>query len=149
MTRLIVRMIFTIILIYSFIKGIRQKDSNYEEFCPWMVLSALSIGLTFIPVDGFLCLMSCTILIVNAVQFIKELRKGNVEAGYCLHVIFSVACITLWIMKKIVVLRRLLTLYCVSYVLYNIYTIWLCPEERNVKLLNILLLTVALLLCIG
>lgn len=100
MTRLIVRMIFTIILIYSFIKGIRQKDSNYEEFCPWMVLSALSIGLTFIPANGFLCLVSCVILIVTAVQFIKELRNKNVEAGYCLHIIFASACIALWIMKE-------------------------------------------------
>lgn len=149
MTRLIIRIIFTIILIYSFIKNIRQKDSNYEEFCPWMVLSALSIGLTFIPVDGFLCLVSCAILMVNAVQFIKKLRKKNIEAGCCLHIIFAVICATLWLTGKVVVLKILLILYCLLCILYSIYTIWLCPEERNVKLLNILLLTVALLLCIG
>lgn len=131
MTRLIVRIIFTVILISSFIRGIRQKDSNYEEFCPWMVLSALSIGLTFIPVDGFLCLVSCVILIVNAVQFVKELQNKNVEAGYCLHIIFASACIALWIMKEIVVLRRLLTLYCVSYVLYNIYIRYGCARKKE------------------
>lgn len=149
MTRLIIRIIFTIILICSFIKGIRQKEPNYEEFCPWMILSALSIGLTFIPVDGFLCLVSCAILIVNVVQFIKELRSQNVEAGYCLHIIFALACIALWIIEEAVVLSQLLTLYCISYILYNIYTIWLCPEERNTKLLDMLLLMVTLLLCIG
>lgn len=136
-------------LIISFIQGIRQKEPNYEGFCPWMILSALSIGLTFIPVDGFLWLVSCAILIVNVVQFIKELRKGNVEAGYCLHIIFAAACIALWMMEEIVVLSRLLTLYCLSYILYNIYTIWLCPEDRNTKLLDMLLLMVTLLLCIG
>lgn len=149
MTRLIIRIIFTIILICSFIKGIRQKEPNYEECCPWMVLSVLSIGLTFIPVKDFLCLTSCAILVVSVVQFIKELRSQNVEAGYCLHIIFASACIALWIMKETVVLSRLLVLYCLSYILYNIYTIWLCPEERNTKLLDMLLLMVTLLLCIG
>lgn len=149
MTRLIIRIIFTIILICSFIKGIRQKEPDYEEFCPWMVLSALSIGLTFISVKGLLCLMSCAILVVSVVQFIKKLRKKNMEAGYCLCIIFAVICTALWLTGKVVVLKILLILYCLLCILYSIYTIWLCSEDRNVKRLNILLLTVALLLCIG
>lgn len=148
MPRLIVRTLFTVVLIYNFVIGIRQKESNYEEFCQWMVLSALIIGLTFVPVDGFLYFVSCAILIVNVVHFIKELRSQNVEAEYCLHIIFASACIALWIIEETVVLSRLLTLYCLSYILYNIYTIWLCPEERNTKLLDMLLLMVTLLLCI-
>lgn len=149
MTRLIIRIIFTIILICSFIKGIRQKEPNYEEFCPWMVLSALIIGLTFVPVDGFLYFVSCAILIVNVVHFIKELRSQNVETEYCLHIIFASVCIALWLIEKVVVLKILLILYCLLRILYSIYTIWLCPEERNTKLLDMLLLMVTLLLCIG
>lgn len=148
MPRLIVRTLFTVVLIYNFVIGIRQKESNYEEFCPWMVLSALSIGLTFVPVDGFLYLASCAILIVNVVQFIKELRSQNVEAGYCFHIIFAAVCIALWFIGKVVVLKILLILYCLLRILYSIYTIWLCPEERNTKLLDMLLLMVTLLLCI-
>lgn len=148
MPRLIVRTLFTVVLIYNFVIGIRQKEPNYEEFCPWMVLSALSIGLTFVPVDGFLYLVSCAILIVNVVQFIKELRSQNVEAGYCLHIIFAAVCIALWLIGKVVVLKILLILYCLLRILYSIYTIWLCPEERNTKLLDMLLLMVTLLLCI-
>lgn len=149
MPRLIVRTLFTVVLIYNFVIGIRQKEPNYEEFCPWMVLSALSIGLTFVPVDGFLYLVSCAILIVNVVQFIKELRSQNVEAGYCLHIIFAAVCIALWLIEKITLLRLLLILYCSLFILHSIYTIWLCPEERNAKLLDMLLLMVTLLLCIG
>ena len=148
MPRLIVRTLFTVVLIYNFVIGIRQKEPNYEEFCPWMVLSALIIGLTFVPVDGFLYLVSCAILIVNVVQFIKELRSQNVEAEYCLHIIFAAVCIALWLIGKVVVLKILLILYCLLRILYSIYTIWLCPEERNTKLLDMLLLMVTLLLCI-
>lgn len=148
MPRLIVRTLFTVVLIYNFVVDIRQKEPNYEEFCPWMVLSALSIGLTFVPVDGFLYFVSCAILIVNVVHFIKELRSQNVEAGYCLHIIFASVCIALWLIEKVVVLKILLILYCLLRILYSIYTIWLCPEERNTKLLDMLLLMVTLLLCI-
>lgn len=148
MPRLIVRTLFTVVLIYNFVIGIRQKEPNYEECCPWMVLSALIIGLTFVPVDGFLYLVSCAILIVNVVQFIKELRSQNVEAEYCLHIIFAAVCIVLWLIGKVVVLKILLILYCLLRILYSIYTIWLCPEERNTKLLDMLLLMVTLLLCI-
>ena len=148
MIKLIVRIVFTIVLIYNFIKLIRQKKFDYKDYCSWMILSVLIIGLTFIAVKEFLFLASCTILITSMVQFFTELYKINIEARYCLRIIFSAVCTALWFTGEIVILKILLILYCLLHIFYSLYTIRWCPEDRNVKLLNILLSIVTLLLCI-
>lgn len=148
MIKSIIQMVFAIVLIYNFIKLIRQKKFDYKGYCSWMILSALIIGLTFITVKDFLFLANCTILITSMVQFFTELYKRNIEARYCLRIIFSAACIALRFRGEIVILKVLLILYCLLHIFCNLYTIRWCPEDRNVKLLNILLSIVTLLLCI-